>query len=77
MPKCVFCGEVMDDAKYTFFGYGRWVKKLTEIEAMLKQNTTLETVITIMLRILTNWKALEGHVTLILGTKKEDERLRR
>jgi len=56
-----------------FFKCGRWARDLADLEAMV----SLETIIPIMLHSKGNWEAVKRYVTLILGTKEEEEWLRR
>lgn len=69
--------NLRNDVEHTFFSCGRWARKLAELKAIVEQNVTSETVMTLMLRNTTNWKAVERYVVHILRTKEKEERQRR
>jgi len=74
---CLWCGDTIDDVEHTFFKCGRGARKLIDLETTVDQVVSPETIIPVMLYSKGNWEAVERYVTLTLGTKEEEEQLRR
>lgn len=72
-PECLSCGALEDDVEHTFFRCGRWTRRLTELEAIVGEGVTPESIIPIMLNSRENWEAVERYVKKILCTKEEEE----
>lgn len=75
-PKCVDCGESVDDAEHTFFRCDRWWRQRRELEVALGSPLEPETIVCHMLQNKEKWREVKQYVNMILATKEEEERKR-
>lgn len=74
-PECVSCGHQGDYAEHAFFDCDRWYRRRRELEVDMGQDLKPEKVIHYMLSSRENWRKISKYVTLILGTKEQEERV--
>lgn len=72
-PECLSCGASEDDVEHTFFRCGRWARSHSELEAIVGEDVTPESIIPIMLTSRERWKAVDQYIHKILCTKEEEE----
>lgn len=73
-PECVDCKAVEDSAEHTLFGYDRWWGKRRDLEVKIGGDFEADSVIQLMLKSRSNWKAVKAFVGDVLRTKEEEER---
>lgn len=73
-PVCVDCKAVEDSAEHTIFVCDRWWNKRRDLEAKIGGDFEVDSVIKLMLRSRSNWKAVMDFVGEVLRTKEEEER---
>jgi len=73
-PACVDCGSPVDDVEHTIFKCDRWWRLRRELEVKIEAVMEPDTVISVMLRNVENWKAIKEYTGKVLSTKEEEER---
>lgn len=73
-PECVDCKAVEDSAEHTIFECDRWWRKRRDLEAKIGGDFVADSVIQLMLKSRSNWKAVKAFVGDVLKTKEEEER---
>jgi len=72
----VSCGAQDDIIEHTIFSCNRWLTKKKEHEQGIGSNINPVNIVTLMLRDMVTWDAVEQYNMTIMTTKGEEERTR-
>lgn len=73
-PEGVDCKAVVDSAEHMIFVCDRWWEKRRDLEVKIEGDFEADSIIQLMLRSRSNWKAVKAFVGDVLKTKEEEER---